>query len=430
MATDLKPITDLATRYHDVRATSEKLCEPLEVEDYVVQSMADTSPTKWHLAHVSWFFETLVLKPHLPGYKPIDDRYAFLFNSYYNTLGEQFSRPDRGLVTRPTVAEVHEYRRHVDESMEALFERGSSAGITLPEVIIDIGLHHEQQHQELIVTDVKHLLSRNPLHPEYRQAGRREGGNAGSGVGNKSWIGVAERVYEIGSDYGDGFVYDNETPRHKAYVHDFELANRLITNGEFKAFMADGGYERSEFWLSSGWATVQERGWNAPLYWEERDGEWNYFTLSGFRKVDDDDPVCHVSLYEADAYASWSGARLPTEAEWEVVAAQQPIEGNFVESGAFHPAPLTIDVGRSTIDGSPAQLYGDVWEWTSSAYTAYPHYKQPDGALGEYNAKFMSGQNVLRGGSCATPQSHIRPSYRNFFYAPDRWQFSGIRLAR
>ncbi len=423
MATDLKPIADLAMRYHDVRATSEKLCEPLEVEDYVVQSMADTSPTKWHLAHVSWFFETLVLKPHLPGYQPIDDRYAFLFNSYYNTLGKQFSRPDRGLITRPTVADVHEYRRHVDESMEVLFERGSSAGIELPEVIIDIGLHHEQQHQELIVTDLKHLLSRNPLHPEYRQAGRRENGKTGSGVGGQSWIGVAEGVYEIGSDYGDGVVYDNETPRHKSYVYDCELANRLITNGEFKAFLADGAYERPEFWLSSGWATVQERGWNAPLYWEERDGEWYYFTLSGFRPVDDDEPVCHVSLYEADAYASWAGARLPTEAEWEVVAAQQPIEGNFVESGAFHPSP-------STIDGSPSQIFGDVWEWTSSAYTSYPGYEQPSGALGEYNAKFMSGQNVLRGGSCATPQSHIRASYRNFFYAPDRWQFSGIRLAR
>ena len=421
MTTEIRPITDLAQRYHDVRATSERLCEPLEVEDYVVQSMADTSPTKWHLAHVSWFFETLVLKPHLPGYQPIDDRYAFLFNSYYNRLGKQFSRRDRGLVTRPTVAEVHQYRRHVDESMEALFERGSSTVIELPEVIIDIGLHHEQQHQELIVTDIKHLLSRNPLHPEYRQMRRREDGKVGSGVGEQSWIGVAEGVYEIGSDYGDGFVYDNETPRHKAYLHDFELANRLITNGEFKEFMGDGGYEGPEFWLSSGWATIRERGWSAPLYWEKHDGEWYYFTLSGFRKVDDDEPVCHVSLYEADAYASWAGARLPTEAEWEVVAAHQSIEGNFLEGGFFHPIPTSQ---------TPSQCFGDVWEWTSSAYTAYPGYKRPDGALGEYNAKFMSGQNVLRGGSCTTPQTHIRASYRNFFYAPDRWQFSGIRLAR
>ena len=412
---------DLAARYRDVRATSEKLCEPLELEDYVVQSMADTSPTKWHLAHVSWFFETLVLKPHLPGYQSIDDRYAFLFNSYYNSLGKQFSRPDRGLVTRPTVADVHEYRRHIDESMEAVFDRSASVGIELPEVIVEIGLHHEQQHQELMVTDLKHLLSRNPLHPVYREARRRDGGTAGST--SQGWIGVAEGVFELGADYGSGFVYDNETPRHRTYVHDCELADRLVTNGEFKAFMADGGYERSELWLSNGWATVQDRGWSAPLYWEKRDDEWHYFTLSGLRKVDDTEPVCHVSLYEADAYATWAGARLPTEAEWEVVAAQQPIEGNFVESGAFHPVPVTVD-------GTPRQLFGDVWEWTSSAYTPYPGYRQPVGALGEYNAKFMSGQNVLRGGSCATPKSHIRASYRNFFYAPDRWQFSGIRLAK
>ncbi len=425
MATDVKPITDLAARYRDVRAATEQLCAPLEIEDYVVQSMPDTSPTKWHLAHVSWFFETLVLQPHHPDYASSDPRYAFLFNSYYNTLGEQFSRPDRGLITRPTVADVHSYRAHVDAGMDALFERCQSLGVEVPGVIIEIGLHHEQQHQELIVTDIKHLLSQNPLRPEYRKDRGERGDRRESG--DVTWTHVHEGVYEIGRDYEEGFVYDNETPRHKAYVHEFELANRLVTNGEYKAFLEDGGYERADFWLSNGWATVNTEGWKAPLYWERRDGEWYQFTLSGFRPVADGEPVCHVSLYEADAYASWAGARLPTEVEWEVVASQQPIEGNFVDSQRFHPAPLAPSTATLSI---PQQMFGDVWEWTSSAYTAYPGYQRPQGALGEYNAKFMSGQNVLRGGSCATPQSHIRPTYRNFFYAPDRWQFSGIRLAR
>jgi ergothioneine biosynthesis protein EgtB len=427
MTTDVRPVVDLATHYGQVRAASSALCAPLEIEDYVVQSMDDTSPTKWHLAHVSWFFETLVLKPHLPDYQPLDGRYHYLFNSYYNSLGSQFPRPDRGVITRPTVADVLAYGAHVDASMDELFHRAESLGLELPEVVIEIGLHHEQQHQELMVTDFKHMLAQNPLHPVYRESGSPESGKTRS-LRELLWFAVAEGVYEIGSDYGDVFVYDNETPRHKTFVHAFELADRLVTNGEFKAFMADGGYERPEFWLSSGWVAVQAQEWKGPLYWERRDGEWYNFTLSGLWKVVDDEPVCHVSLYEADAYANWAGARLPTEAEWEVVAAQQPVEGNFVESGAFHPVPLpSIQHQASSV---PSQLFGDVWEWTSSAYTAYPGYKQPDGPLGEYNAKFMSGQNVLRGGSCATPGSHIRASYRNFFYAPNRWQFSGVRLAR
>ncbi len=327
MATQVRATTDVATRFREVRSASERLCEPLETEDYVVQSMPDASPLKWHLAHVSWFFETLVLKPHLPGYKTIDERYHFLFNSYYNSLGTQFSRPLRGVITRPTVAEVHRYRRHIDEHMAELFERAAT-GLEIPEDVIEVGLHHEQQHQELMVTDVKHLLSCNPLRPVYRQTGRRDDGKTGS-VDALTWIEVEEGIYEIGHD-GNGFAYDNEGPRHKVYVHDYELADRLVTNGEFKAFMADGGYERPEFWLSNGWATVQERGWRAPLYWEERDGAWHNFTLSGMRPVDDAEPVCHVSLYEADAYARWAGARLPTEAEWEVVPADAPIEVYFV----------------------------------------------------------------------------------------------------
>jgi formylglycine-generating enzyme required for sulfatase activity len=459
MATAARTISDLLVTYREVRRASQRLCEPLETEDYVVQSMPDASPINWHLAHTTWFFETLVLKPALEGYRPIDDRYHFLFNSYYNSLGAQFSRPLRGVITRPTVADVWAYRAHVDESMTRLFEEAERTGRELPEQVITVGLHHEQQHQELIVTDLKHLLSCNPLRPAYINGRGREGQDGrnragrtrreepggknktgGTGWGDRAgetgpegverrrpatlaWVPVHEGVYEIGHDRA-GFAYDNETPRHKVYVHSFELASRLVTCGEYLEFMRDGGYERPEFWLSNGWNTVRERQWQAPLYWESVDGQWYQFTLSGFRPVDAAEPVVHISLYEADAYARWAGARLPTEAEWETVAATVPIEGNFVEDGILHPVPA-----REAGD-APVQMFGDVWEWTSSAYTPYPGYRQPEGALGEYNAKFMSGQNVLRGGSCATPRSHIRATYRNFFYPPDRWQFMGVRLAR
>ena len=420
MATTISPSTDLAARYNAVRAATERLCAPLEIEDYVVQAMPDASPTKWHLAHTSWFFETLVLKPTLPDYRPLESKYGFLFNSYYNTLGEQFYRPHRGLVTRPTVAEVEEYRAWVDRHMAQLFERADE--LDVPKFTIEVGLNHEQQHQELMVTDMKYLFSKNPMYPVY-------GGPPTAARGRPrppGWVDVAEGVYEIGHS-GTGFAYDNESPRHKAYVYPFQLADRLVTNGEYREFMADGGYDTATLWLSDGWYTVQERGWRAPLYWEERDGEWWYYTLAGLGKVDDAEPVCHVSLYEADAYARWAGARLPREEEWEVVAAGLPrIRGNFVEDGQFHPMPLNAaDRGRG-----PHQLFGDVWEWTQSSYAPYPGYAPPEGALGEYNAKFMSNQNVLRGGSCATPLSHIRATYRNFFPANARWQFSGIRLAR
>lgn len=424
MATTLSPTTDLASRYQSVRGQTARLCEGLETEDFVVQAMPDASPTKWHLAHTSWFFETLVLQPSLPDYQPLESRYGFLFNSYYNTLGRQFFRPHRGLITRPTVAEVWEYRAWVDRHMERLFER--SHELNLPEFVIEVGLNHEQQHQELMVTDLKYLFSRNPLYPVYKGRPETQAGGPGRPRPPIGWVEAEEGVYEIGHA-GDGFAYDNEGPRHKVYLYDFALADRLVTNGEFKQFMTDGGYDTPTLWLSDGWAAVQEQGWRAPLYWEERDGEWWQYTLAGVRRVADDEPVCHMSLYEADAYARWAGARLPREAEWETVAARQPaIRGNFVEGGPFHPVPLSHPPGL----GESAQLFGDVWEWTQSTYDAYPGYQLPKGALGEYNAKFMANQYVLRGGSCATPRSHIRTTYRNFFPASARWQFGGIRLAK
>jgi ergothioneine biosynthesis protein EgtB len=413
-------VPDLAEQFRAVRRASALLCEPLATEDYVAQSMTDASPVKWHLAHTTWFFETLVLRPHKTDYRSINEAFEYLFNSYYNTIGPQYSRPHRGLVTRPTVSEVREYRAYVDRQMEELFEQAEEGDVELPTEIITIGMHHEQQHQELIVTDLKHLFSFNPLHPVYHEVTWP----VESPVSDLRWYDGPEGVVEIGHD-GPGFAYDNETPRHHVYLRPYRLASRLITCGEFKAFMADGGYARSELWLSDGWATVNERDWKAPLYWEQRDGQWFDYTLGGFRPVRDDEPVCHVSYYEADAYARWAGARLATEAEWEAVAAAAAMEGNFGEDGFYHPFPV-----QRPIRETPAQLFGDVWEWTQSGYASYPGYQQPEGAVGEYNAKFMCNQLVLRGGSCATPRSHIRSTYRNFFSPDARWQFSGIRLAR
>lgn len=419
-STAIRAASGLAERYRAVRGASAWLCEPLAIEDYVAQSMADASPIKWHLAHTTWFFETLVLKPHKQDYRPMNPAFEYLFNSYYNTIGPQYSRPHRGLVTRPTVADVREYRAHVDAEMEELFRRAQDGQAELPGEIVTIGMHHEQQHQELIVTDLKHLFSHNPLHPVYRDVAWP----TSTVVSPLSWFDGPGGLVDIGHE-GEGFAYDNETPRHRQYLRPYQLASRLVTCGEFMAFMADGGYRRPELWLSDGWATKNEREWKAPLYWVERDGRWFAFTLGGHRAVSEAVPVCHVSYYEADAYARWAGARLATEAEWEAVAAPAAIEGNFVEDAFFHPVPLRDEAGEW-----PAQLYGDAWEWTQSAYSSYPGYLQPEGAVGEYNAKFMCNQLVLRGGSCATPRSHIRSTYRNFFPPDARWQFSGIRLAR
>ncbi|MFQ5568901.1 MAG: ergothioneine biosynthesis protein EgtB [Rhodothermales bacterium] len=412
----------LATRYLAVRRFTEWLCEPLEVEDYVVQTVTEVSPAKWHLAHVSWFFETFILKPYAPGYEPLNPVYAYLFNSYYVQAGERHERAQRGFLTRPTVEEVYAYRAYVDEHMLALLESAGGEGLQEIAPLVDIGLHHEQQHQELFLTDIKCVFSVNPLYPVYRES--RPLTNVS--VLSLDWVPFEEGLCRIGYE-GDGFYYDNEGPRHRHFLRAYALSNRLVTNAEYLAFMEDGGYERPELWLSEGWATCEEHGWTAPLYWEERDGRRVCFTLAGLREVALDAPVCHVSYFEADAYARWAGARLPTEQEWEVAAGTVPIQGNFVEHGHNHPVPA----GTAGVEEGPLlQMYGDVWEWTRSPYSPYPGYEPLPGAIGEYNGKFMCNQFVLRGGSCATSVTHIRPTYRNFFPPDARWQFMGIRLAK
>jgi len=407
----------LVTRFRNIRTWTVALVEPLEVEDCVVSSMPDVSPTKWHLAHTSWFFETFVLAEHAPDYRSPDPRYAYLFNSYYVQAGERHCRAQRGLATRPTLVQVLNYRRHVDEAVLDLLERIGDDADHPARALIDLGLQHEQQHQELLLTDIKHVLWTNPLRPTYRPFAS----TAPTSPGPLAWHDIPEGVHEIGHA-GPGFAYDNEGPRHKVYLQPARIANRLVTNAEFAAFIADGGYSRAELWLSAGFATAQAEGWTAPLYWERRDGDWTEFTLGGQLPLLPDAPVCHVSHYEADAYARWAGHSLPTEMEWEVAAAAQPIQGTFVESGRGHPAPAH---GRGTLE----QLYGDVWQWTGSAYLGYPGYQPAGGALGEYNGKWMADQWVLRGASVATPRSHARLTYRNFFPSAARWQFTGIRLA-
>ena len=412
----------LLDQYRTVRAFSEKICEPLVPEDYVVQSMPDVSPAKWHLAHTSWFYETFLLKPHLAGYTSIHPQYDFLFNSYYNAVGERHCRVKRGVVSRPTVDETYAYRAYVDKYMETLLCEADDAKIGELEPLLTLGLHHEQQHQELMVTDLKYNFFENPLCPVYRP---RRDVSVGA-VPETEWIAFGEGVKEIGWE-GDGFAFDNETPRHKEYVPAFALGSRLVTNGEYVKFIEDGGYKKPEFWLSEGWGTVQKMGWASPLCWWNQRGTWKEFTLAGMELLDLTAPVCHVSLFEADAYARWAGARLATEAEWEVASETVPLCGNFADSGRFHPAPLDPNEAEP---GRLHQMFGDVWEWTRSQYTPYPGYAPPPGALGEYNGKFMCNQFVLRGGSCATSHSHMRATYRNFFPPDARWQFMGIRLAK
>jgi ergothioneine biosynthesis protein EgtB len=409
----------LAERYAAVRAQTEALCTPLETEDYVVSSMPDVSPTKWHLAHTSWFFETFVLAPHVPLYAPPNPRYAFLFNSYYVQAGERHCRARRGLATRPTVDEVFAYRAHVDGAMRALIERIAGDAEHPVLSLIELGIQHEQQHQELLLTDIKHVFWMNPLRPVYASQPQPPT----RATPELRWHITEEGVHRVGH-VGGGFAFDNEGPAHRVFVDGFRLASRLVTNGEYLAFVEDGGYRRPELWLSAGLATVQDRGWEGPLYWERTAEGWTEFTLAGTRPLDPAEPVCHVSYYEADAFARWAGHRLPTEAEWEIAARAAPVDGTFVESGHFHPAPTR---GRAGDDLE--QLYGDVWQWTQSAYVGYPNYKAAGGAIGEYNGKWMADQWVLRGASCATPRSHARVTYRNFFPSEARWQFTGIRLA-
>jgi len=422
----------LRAQFQDARDFSEGLCAPLTPEDYVVQSMPDCSPTKWHLAHVSWFFETFLLTPNLTGYRSPNPDYVYLFNSYYNAVGDKYPRPRRGMISRPTVEEVYQYRAHVDEHVLDLLECTDDTDLERVASIVTLGINHEQQHQELILTDLKHMLSHNPLHPTYVARGP----DVRCATGPSSWVHFSEGVYWIGHA-GDTFAFDNEEPRHREFVHAFDIATRPATNADYLEFMRDGGYQQSDVWLSMGWATVQQEGWQAPLYWEQRDGAWWQFTLSGLRLVNPDEPVTHLSYFEADAFARWAGARLPTEAEWEVAAETVPIgiDGNFAESGRLHPRPPTPTLEHRVVetDGEGSalrQMYGDVWEWTQSSYSAFPGFRTAPGALGEYNGKFMCNQYVLRGGSCATPRSHIRPTYRNFFPPDARWQFSGLRLAK
>lgn len=424
----------LAEQYRRVRAFTETLCAPLATEDFVVQSMTDVSPTKWHLAHTTWFWETFVLREFAPGYSLFDERYPFLFNSYYVQAGERHCRAQRGYLSRPTVEEVLAFRHHVDQHMATLLgDAERTADPRLAEVV-RVGLNHEQQHQELMLTDIKHVFSVNPLRPAYDSAMPAPAPDPGP----LGWVPLPEGIYHVGYDESlDGpFAFDNEGPRHRAFLESFSLADRLVTCGEYLEFMQDGGYEKAPLWLSEGFATVQEQQWTEPFYWERRDGQWHHFTLHGMRPVDPHEPITHLSYFEADAFARWAGFRLPTEFEWEA-AARHALDGaeptgNFADDRRLHPAPAGPRAGG---DGAPApphlrQLFGDAWEWTSSHYSAYPGYRAAPGALGEYNGKWMCNQFVLRGGSCATSRSHIRTSYRNFFHPASTWQFTGIRLAR
>ncbi|WP_337186661.1 ergothioneine biosynthesis protein EgtB [Phenylobacterium sp.] len=400
-------------RYREVRRGSAALIRSLTPEDMAAQSMPDASPTKWHLAHTTWFFETFLLEPRLPGYRPFDPRFGYLFNSYYEQVGPRHPRPARGLITRPTVADVLAYRAHVDAAMERLIAAEGEAIAAL----LDLGLAHEEQHQELILMDVLHLFAQSPLAPAYAPP---RGAVAAQPAAPMTYTAFAGGLVEIGHE-GAGFAFDNEGPRHRIWLEPFRLADRLVTNGEWLAFMADGGYRRPELWLSDGWARVCGEGWAAPAYWRpDDDGRWRVMGLHGLRPLDPDRPVSHVSYYEADAYATWAGGRLPTEAEWEHAArsaAPEADEGLWLE-----PAPARADVGLQ-------QMRRRLWQWTRSAYLAYPGFRPAAGAVGEYNGKFMSGQFVLRGGACVTPPGHVRATYRNFFYPHQRWMFSGVRLA-
>ncbi len=405
---------DLAKRYLQVRKFTEYLCEPLATEDYVAQSMADVSPTKWHIAHVTWFFETFVLARR-NGFEPHNPHFQYLFNSYYNAVGEQYARADRGVLTRPTVAAVVAWRQLVDIQMQDMLARGVDPATAK---LIELGLNHEQQHQELLLMDIKHVFSCNPMFPSYR----RPALSLADAAPAMAWTGFDGGDVTIGA-IERGFAFDNERPRHRCALPSFELANRLVTNAEYQAFIDDGGYQQPALWLADGWATTNDRQWRAPQYWVNRDDEWHEFTLYGLQPLDPNRPVCHLSYYEADAFATWSGARLPTEVEWEHASATRSAEGELLNRNTtLHPGVAGA--------GELSQLLGDCWEWTRSPYQPYPGYQAPKGAVGEYNGKFMVNQMVMRGGACVTPDDHIRSTYRNFFYPHMRWQFGGVRLAR
>ena len=446
VVTSYAPVTGSSplAHYQAVRAQSVALVQPLLPEDTVVQPTLDVSPPKWHLAHTTWFWETFLLKSYLPGYEVFHPEYAFLFNSYYNSLGSRVNRADRGTLSRPPLADVYRYRTYVDEHMATLLAGLGELPAAATE-LLELGLHHEQQHQELLATDIKYILSTNPLAPAYlgsyelgvlsseftaaAETANSELKTQNSKLPQATWLPVPGGIYAIGHQEA-GFSFDNELPVHEVLVAPFELQNRLVTNGEFLQFIEAGGYQQFQFWLGEGWDLAKRESWAAPLYWSKTtEGQWLRYGPTGLAPLNLAAPVSHISFYEADAYAQWAGARLPTEAEWEVAARHfdaAPQGGNWLETGHFDPQPLAAgaDPGRCH------QLLGDCWEWTYSAYHPYPGYQRAAGALGEYNGKFMLNQLVLRGGSCATPESHIRLTYRNFFHADKRWQFTGLRLAR
>jgi ergothioneine biosynthesis protein EgtB len=407
----------LIERFKTVRARSESLCAPLEIEDYCIQAMPDVSPPKWHLAHVTWFFEMFVLAPFSAGYRMFHRDFAHLFNSYYETAGTFFPRPQRGMLSRPTVAEVYRYRSHIDAALlEALAHPPERHAADILERV-QLGIEHEIQHQELLLMDTRYNFSINPLQPAYHNVPAPA---LAAPVPHMDWQAFSGGIVDIGHN-GNGFSYDNERPRHQTLLRDFRLGTRLVTNGEYLAFIEDGGYRRVELWLSDAWRIVNQQGWQAPLYWFKEDSGWKHFDLTGAHALRMSEPVSHLSYYEADAYARWAGKRLPTEAEWEHATSNLPISGNFLDTGLFAPQPAQ--------QSGMTQLFGDLWEWMQSAYLPYPGFRPLPGTLGEYNGKFMSDQMVLRGGCCVTAQDHMRASYRNFFRAADRWMFSGLRLA-
>jgi ergothioneine biosynthesis protein EgtB len=408
----------LASRLFETRNLSRELVEPLSPEDMTVQAMDDASPTKWHLAHVTWFFETFILTQHLPGYRTFDDAFNYCFNSYYESQGPRQPRPRRGVLTRPSSERVLAYRDHVDEALARLFAAGVEPGSEVGK-LVEVGINHEQQHQELMLTDILALFAASPLRPAYAA---RRAHVAHDEPDAPGWVEFSGGIHRLGHD-GNGFAWDNEGPRHDALLYPFRLADRLVTNGEWLQFIADGGYRSASLWLSDGWAVVNRESWQAPLYWERGDGAWLAMSLQGLQPVDLAAPVAHVSYYEADAFARWTGRRLPTEFEWEVAAQGVSATGNSLATRALRPLPAP------TSSGGLRQMFGDVWEWTQSAYLPYPGYRPPQGALGEYNGKFMVGQQILRGSSCVTPGGHARATYRNFFYPHQRWQFTGLRLA-
>jgi ergothioneine biosynthesis protein EgtB len=413
---------ELLSRFREVRAAMRKAAAPLSAEDMLVQSMPDASPTKWHLAHTTWFYETFLLSDSAFGnYKPYHPSFGYLFNSYYDAVGERHPRPKRGLLTRPSVKEVFEYRAHVEAEIAERLSRLRERDFERLRPVIELGINHEQQHLELLYTDIKHAFAQNPLRPAYREV-RSAVENPNDPLPPPIWIDFNAGVRHVGHA-GDHFAFDNEGPSHRVFLEAFELASRPVSCGEYLKFMSDGGYDRPDLWLSDGWAAKNHHGWIAPLYWEQAGTEWAIFTLEGLRRLNRSEPICHVSFYEADAYARWASARLPTEFEWEIASSESTSMGTLLEDDRLHPGHLSADLPL-------ASMIGDVWEWTQSPYVSYPGYRPLAGALGEYNGKFMCNQMVLKGGSCVTPRSHIRPTYRNFFSPEARWQFTGLRLAR